>query len=306
MREHHPAVDQRSLRVLLTGASVGLGLAVTRQLLRTPHRLILTAREGSMGRFGEAGILESDSVRLRPLDVTDSRQRRQIIAEANHDWGGIDVLINNAGIAYRSVVEHVREADHLAQMEVNYSAPMELTRLVLPRMRAQRWGRILNVSSVGGMMAMPTMSVYSASKFALEGASEALWYEVRPWNVYVSLIEPGFIHSDAFEKVQWTGLSEKSKDALSDAYHNHYEHMQGFIDRMMRLSPATPESVARTVMRTIRAKRPGLRVPATIDAHLFGFLRRILPRKLYHFVLYQSLPHIRDWGPRAKLTPPGT
>jgi short-subunit dehydrogenase len=267
--------------------------------------LILTARESSMSRFAEANIHSSERVRLRELDVTNAKQRGQVIGEANAEWGGVDVLINNAGIAYRSVVEHVIESDHLAQMEVNYNAPMELTRMVLPRMRAQRWGRILNISSVGGMMAMPTMSAYSASKFALEGASESLWYEVRPWNVYVSLIEPGFIHSDAFEKVRWTGLSEASKTAFSDAYYNHYRYMEGFIERMMRLSRATDESVAKTVMKVIRAKRPGLRVPATIDAHLFGILRRVLPRRLYHFVLYRSLPNVRQWGPRAKLTPPG-
>jgi short-subunit dehydrogenase len=301
-----PVIDTSCLRILVTGASAGLGLALSQQLLATRHRLILTAREGSLGRFGEAGIVASERVWLRPLDVTDAKQRRAIVHEVNEGWGGIDVLINNAGIAFRSVVEHVTEADHLAQMEVNYNAPMELTRLVLPRMRAQRWGRILNVSSVGGMMAMPTMSVYSASKFALEGASEALWYEVRPWNIGVSLIEPGFIHSDAFEKVRWTGLSGASKDALSDAYHNHYVHMEGFINRMMRMSRATPESVARTVMRTIAAKRPRLRVSATLDAHVFAWLRRLLPRPLYHWALYRSLPRVRDWGSVPRLPPPGS
>ncbi len=95
--------------------------------------------------------------------------------------GGVDVLINNAGVAYRSVVEHVSERERLQQMGINFRAPMELTRLVLPYMRSRRAGRIINVSSMGGMMAMPTMAVYSASKFALEGATESLYYEVKPW-----------------------------------------------------------------------------------------------------------------------------
>jgi short-subunit dehydrogenase len=290
------AIDTACLRILITGASTGLGLALSQQLLATRHRLILTAREGSLARFAEAGVAASERVWLRALDVTSTQQRRAIVHEVNDAWGGVDVLINNAGIAFRSVVEHVSESDHLAQMEVNYNAPMELTRLVLPRMRAQRWGRILNVSSVGGMMAMPTMSVYSASKFALEGASEALWYEVRPWNIHVSLIEPGFIHSDAFEKVRWTGMSGASKDALFEPYHNHYFYMEGFLARMMRLSRATPHSVAKTVMSTIAAKRPRLRVSATLDAHVFAWLRRLLPRPLYHWVLYRSLPNVKQWG----------
>lgn len=298
------APDTSSLRILITGASTGIGLALAHDLLAGRHRLILTARESSLARFAEAGIAPSERVWLRALDVTSNEQRRAVVAEANARWGGIDVLVNNAGIAFRSVVEHVIEPDHLAQMDVNYNAPMELTRLVLPRMRAQRWGRILNVSSVGGMMAMPTMSVYSASKFALEGASEALWYEVRPWNIHVSLIEPGFIHSDAFEHVRWTGLSSASKEALSDPYHNHYFYMEGFLTRMMRLSRATPKSVARTVMRTIEAKRPRLRVSATLDAHVFAWLRRLLPRPLYHWALYRSLPRVREWGPAARTLPP--
>jgi len=238
--------------------------------------------------------------------VVDARQRRTVIGEANARWDGLDVLINNAGLSYRSVMEHVNDADRLAQMDINFLAPMELARLVLPRMRAQCWGRILNVSSVGGMMAMPTMSVYSASKFALEGASEALWYEVRPWNIRVSLIEPGFIHSDGFEKVRWTGLSEASKESFSDPYYNHYHFMEGFIERVMRLAPATSQSVARTVVRTIHKRRPPLRVPATLDAYLFVVLRRLLPQRLYHFVLYRLLPHVSEWGPRAQIHPPGT
>jgi short-subunit dehydrogenase len=227
------------------------------------------------------------------------------VGEANSHWGGIDVLINNAGVAYRSVFEHVTAADQHAQLEVNYNAPIELTRLVLPGMRAQRFGRVLNISSVGGMMALPTMSAYSASKFALEGASEALWYEVRPWNVRISLIQPGFIHSDAFEHVRWTGLSEASREAFSDPYFNHYKFMEGFIRQVMRWVPATPESVARTILRTIASKRPPLRVPATFDAHVFAWLRRLLPRGTYHRLLYAALPNVREWGPNARLSPPG-
>jgi short-subunit dehydrogenase len=300
-----PAPDTRSLRILLTGASAGLGLAIARRLLPTQHKLILTARERSLSRFDDAGIRESHRVWLRPLDVTDHKQRRAVVGEANAKWDGVDVLINNAGVSVRSVVEHISEADALSQMDVNFRSPMELTRLVLPRMRAQCFGRILNVSSVGGMMAMPTMSAYSASKFALEGASESLWYEVRPWNIRVSLIQPGFINSDGFEHVRWTGLSEASKEAFSDPYYAHYANMEGFIGKVMRLVPATPDSVARKVVRTLESRRPPLRVPATIDAHLFALLRRLVPRRVYHRLLYFMLPNVRQWGPGARILPPG-
>jgi len=284
--------------VLVTGASTGLGLAIARMLMERDYRVILTARPSSMHRFAELGIQEGPRVWLRPLDVTVPEQREAVIAEVEERWGGLDVLVNNAGVSVRSVVEHVTDEIRREQMSINFRSPMELTRLSLPGMRARRKGRIVNVSSVGGMMAMPTMAVYSASKFALEGACEALWYEVRPWNVRVSLVEPGFINSDGFEKVWTTPLAEAATADQRSPYHAHYVHMQGFIGRIMRRVPSTPERVAATVVRVIEHPDPPLRVPATIDAWMFAWLRRLLPRRIYHLVLYWSLPGVRRWGPR--------
>jgi NAD(P)-dependent dehydrogenase (short-subunit alcohol dehydrogenase family) len=285
------------LTVLITGASTGIGLALAQRLLGTTHhRLVLTARRTTLGRFASAGIVDSERVWLRPLDVTRDDERRAVVSEIVARWGGVDVLVNNAGVAYRSVLEHVTEADFLDQMEVNYVGPVELTRLVLPSMRAKRAGHIINVSSVGGMMAMPTMAIYSASKFALEGATEALYYEVRPWRIRVSLIEPGFVHSESFEHTRSTHDSEMSQADLCDAYHAHYVHMSPFIARLMRAARATPASIARKIVRTIERRRPPLRVPVTIDAWLFGWLRRYMPRPLYHALLYRMLPDISQWG----------
>lgn len=286
--------------VVITGASTGLGLATARRLLAADRwRLVLTARRSSLGRFAEAGIVESDFVHLRPLDVTVPDERAALVFEAERDWGGVDVLVNNAGVSVRSVVEHVTEADRMNQLDINFRSPMELTRLVLPGMRARRSGRILNVSSVGGMMAMPTMGVYSASKFALEGACEALWYEVRPWNIHVTLVEPGFINSDGFERVRWTHLGQVAAADPADPYHAHYREMSRFIERIMRFTVATPESVARRVERLILRRRPPLRAAVTPDAWAFSLLRRLLPRDPYHWLLYRMLPNIRAWGPAA-------
>ena len=260
------------------------------------ERLVLTARASSLPRFAEAGVEASERVWLRALDVNAADQREALIEEIEREWGGVDVLINNAGVMVRSVVEHVREADRLAQMGVNFRSPMELARLCLPSMRAKRRGRIINVSSVGGMMAMPTMGIYSASKFALEGGCEALWYEVRPWNIKVSLIEPGFIRSDAYQKVRLTELSAHSVEDMHDPYHAHYEHMSPFIGRVMRYTFATHERVARKIERTMRRRSPPLRVSGTFDAWMFSMMRRVLPRRLYHWLLYRSLPKVRTWG----------
>jgi short-subunit dehydrogenase len=287
--------DQRDT-LLLTGASTGLGLALARRLLGSSYRLVLTAREQSLERFAAAGIAESENVHLRPLDVADSEQRHRVVEEAADRWGGVDVLINNAGVAYRAVVEHFPDDPLFDQMLINFYGPMELIRLVLPRMREKRRGRILNVSSVGGMMAMPTMAPYSASKFALEGATEALWYEVRPWNIRVSLVEPGFIHSDSFRNTLYTDRSRRAMRDRANAYHAHYQHMDGMIARLMDITRSTPEAVARKIVRILSRRDPPLRIPATWDAHVFTLLRRVLPRGLYHRVLYSLLPKIGSWG----------
>lgn len=288
----------RKQTVLLTGASTGLGLAIAKELLaKTSHHLVLTARPESMLRFHNHGLTEGERVWLRALDVQVAAQREAVIAEVEAAFGAVDVLINNAGVSYRSVVEHVDSDEQEAQMGINYQAPMEMIRRVLPAMRAQRHGRILSVSSVGGMMAMPTMAIYSASKFALEGASEALWYEVRPWGIHVSLIQPGFIHSDGFTKVRMTRESQFSAEHPSDPYHQHYASMAPFIGKMMKNTPATPHSVARTVRKTIARKRPPLRVTATWDAWFFSLFRRWMPRFVYHRLLYWRLPRVKRWGP---------
>ncbi len=299
----HVERDAERSTVLLTGASTGLGLAVAKKLLSTNHQLILTARETSLPRFATEGIKESPRVAIRALDVTSNTERQRVIDEANQRWGGVDVLINNAGVAYRAVVEHFSDDGRWDQMNINFRAPMELIRLVLPGMRAKRAGRIINVSSVGGMMAMPTMALYSASKFALEGATEALWYEVRPWNIHVSLVQPGFIHSDSFLKTRYTEASRRGKEDVNNPYYAHYDTMARMIAKLMNRTKHTPDHVATVIVKTMHQRNPPLRVAGTWDANLFGMLRRIVPRRLYHQVLYKRLPEVKIWGSSCELPP---
>jgi len=287
--------------ILVTGASAGIGLELSRLLIAGPHRLVLTARAASLPRLAEAGIAPSERVLILPLDVTVDEERQAVIRAVEQRWGGVDVLVNNAGVSYRAVAEHVTEFERLAQLDVNFIGPMELVRLVLPHMREQRYGRIINVSSVGGMTAMPTMSIYSASKFALEGASEALWYEMRPFGVRVTLVRPGFINSDGFRKVRYTRQGRRALGDESDPYHAHYANMNELIEGLMTLTFYTPEDVAETVLEVIESKNPPLWVAGTLDAQLFDLLRRLLPAGLYHRLLYAGLPRIWRWGQRGDL-----
>lgn len=289
--------DCRRRVVLITGASTGLGLALVKELSKSNrYHVIATARQSSLHRFKNEGVFESQNLWIRPLDVLSQAERDLAIREANEKLGGIDVLVNNAGYCLRSVVEQVNETERLKQIDTNFRAPMSLIRGVLPHMRKKRAGHIINLSSVGGMMAMPTMSIYSASKFALEGATEALWYEVRPWKINVCLIQPGFINSDSFKNVKLTRESRKSIRDKNNPYYYHYKSMAPFIEKMMNLSPATPETIAKKIHKVIETKNPSLRIPVTVDAYLFGFLRKVLPRGLYHTLMYYSLPKVFRWG----------
>jgi NAD(P)-dependent dehydrogenase (short-subunit alcohol dehydrogenase family) len=290
-----PASGEPSV-VFLTGASAGLGLAIARELGSAGFRRVLGARRESLGRFAGAGIRDDDRTLLVELDVTDPDGRAAAVEAARRRFGRVDALVNNAGVAYRAVVEHWDDSAWDDIMAIDVRAPMELARLVLPEMRRRRSGRVINISSVGGMMAMPTMSLYSAAKFALEGATEALWYEVRPWGVHATLVEPGFIRSDSFQNTRFTRRSFAAAMDEDDAYHAHYLHMAAFIQRVMERTVATPETVARRVVGTLWREWPPLRVYATPDAHVFALLRRLLPRGLYHHVLYRSLPHVGLWG----------
>ena len=296
-------IKKQRKNILITGASVGLGLEVARLLIeKDEYNLFLTARASSLTRFIENGITPSKHIHLEALDVTDASMRLQLIQKINETAGGVDILINNAGFTFRSVLEDVSDNDQIQQMETNFRAPMQLIRLCLPYMRDKRAGQIINISSVGGMMAMPTMGIYSASKHALEGASESLWYEVRPWNIKVTLLSPGFINSKGFEKVRKTWMSNASMENSSSTYFEHYKNMEGFVERIMKKTPSTSYSVAKKVLKVIEAKNPPLRVTATWDALVFKLMKAVIPQRLYHAILYYSLPGIRKWGRRPKIT----
>lgn len=281
--------------ILLTGAASGIGRALAKRLQHSKYRVVVTARDQPKQRLQEHGIVETERFLIRELDVNVAEQRCKVVQEIERCWGGVDVLINNAGISFRSVVEHMSDEEEVRQLETNFLAPMALTRLVLPKMRENRRGKIINVSSVGGMMAMPTMSSYSASKFALEGASESLWYEMQPWGIYVTLVQPGFINSNAFRRVRWSEKSEAAAESGGD-YAEYYKQMSQFVEKLMTSSWATSDSVAKKITKVIEMKHPPLRISATPDAGIFFALRRLLPRRLYHAVLYRSLPGVNKWG----------
>lgn len=290
--------------VLVTGCSSGIGLALADLLhSEVDYRVVVTARASSIGIL-KGRFEESDRFWIRPLDVTSESERNALIQEISSSWGGVSLLVNNAGVSYRAVVEHMSVTEEQHQMNVNYFGPVALIRAVLPFMREMGRGKIINVSSVSGMLAMPTMGSYSASKYALEGLSEALWYEVRPLGINVSLIQPGFVRSKSFLNVVYSARSGP-EHGIEGLYADYYLHMTPFIERLMNLSLTTPAAVAKKILKTMKRKNPPLWIPATVDALIFYYLRRFVPRKILLELLFATLPRVRLWAKKYTHRRPG-
>lgn len=283
--------------LLLTGASTGLGLALAKQLItEKKYTLVLSSKKSSLPRFLENHIHNTEDVWLRELNVIDHRQISQLTREINDQLGGIDILINNAGIAESSSVEDSEDSYRQQQLDVNYLGPFEIISQVLQSMRAKKSGHIINISSAGGFMAMPTMSSYSASKFALEGATESLWYEMKPWGISISLVVPGFIHSNSYLNTRNTAKSILAQSNQESAYFEHYAGMTSLISKSMGFSNSTNEIIAAKISSLLRERNPPLRVHVTFDAWLFFWLRKLCPPNFYHYLMYSLLPNVKHWG----------
>jgi NAD(P)-dependent dehydrogenase (short-subunit alcohol dehydrogenase family) len=181
----------------VTGASRGLGAAIVRAVLDAGDRVVATARDRAalVQTFGP----DSDRLRSVSLDVTDPAAARTAVEAALAAFGRIDVLVNNAGYGHLSLFEESTAQDARTQYDTNVFGLMHVTRAVLPTMRAQRSGRVFNVSSVGGIVGGASGTLYCASKFAVEGFSESLAAEVAGFGIQVTVVEPGFFRTDFLE-----------------------------------------------------------------------------------------------------------
>ena len=194
---------------LITGCSTGLGRALAERVLAQGLRAIVTARDTSK----VADIVDgaADRAMSLALDVTNAEQVATVVAKANERFGRIDVLVNNAGYGYQSTIEEGEEAEIRAQFETNVFGLFAITQAVLPIMRAQRGGNIINVTSVAGLIGFPGSGYYAASKHAIEGWSDALRAEVEPLGVGVTCVEPGPFRTD------WAGRSlRQTANKISD------------------------------------------------------------------------------------------
>jgi NAD(P)-dependent dehydrogenase (short-subunit alcohol dehydrogenase family) len=174
---------------LITGASSGLGQALASAVLQHGHRAVLTARNTASMETLASGY--SAAALVAALDITNPAQIADVVGKAEAHFGSIDILVNNAGVGYLAAVEEGDDDDIRWQFETNFFGPAALIRSVLPKMRERKHGTIVNISSVAGFIGHAGMGYYAASKFALEGLTEALWQEVGPLGLKVLLVEPG-------------------------------------------------------------------------------------------------------------------
>jgi len=288
-QQHRSSAEFKNQVVLITGASRGLGLALAIALARKGATVIATARPESVERLH----WEEDSAITRlihhPMDIADPESVHRTVGMIEQRYGGIDILINNAAITIRSLISDLADEEIERQLTVNFEGPLRLIRAVLPLMQARRRGRILNISSVGGMMAMPAMGMYSATTFATEGLTESLWYECRPYGIHVTLIEPGFTLTGGLRHVSFSEAALHKMKARGEEG-AVYEAFEKFVRTLYRRFGTRKSVVVRTALKALRAPRPKLRYPATADAWFFFWLRRLLPRRLYHLILFRGLP----------------
>jgi NAD(P)-dependent dehydrogenase (short-subunit alcohol dehydrogenase family) len=238
----------------VTGASRGLGLAVAEAALARGDLVAAAVRdtvaiEPLVAQFGD---------RLLPLqvDVTDRPGVAAAVSRARETFQRLDVVVNNAGSAVLGAVEEASEEEARAQLETNFFGALWVTQAALPHLRAQRGGHVVQISSVGGVAGFPMVGLYNASKFALEGLSEALAQEVAEFGIKVTLVEPGALRTD------WPQAS-LSLAAPVDAYANaRAERLEAMADEYEGRQPGDPRRVAAAILELVDAPRPPLRLLA--------------------------------------------
>lgn len=241
---------QHSLTWLITGCSTGFGRELARAVIARGYRVVVTARDPRQVEDIVAG--HRDRAFALRLDVTDPVQVAEAVRHAEEHFGGIDVLVNNAGIGYFAAVEEGDEAEVRRMFEINVFGLTRMTRAVLPGMRKRRTGHIVNISSIAGLTAYPSLGDYCATKFAVEGLSECLALEVAPLGIRVTLIEPSGFRTD------WAGRSaNETRTEIAD-----YDATAGATRRALRdlsgKQPGDPVRAADAIIRAVESPAPPL------------------------------------------------
>jgi NAD(P)-dependent dehydrogenase (short-subunit alcohol dehydrogenase family) len=283
-------MSEISKAVLITGCSTGIGRATAERLAAAGLTVYASAR-----RPESIEDLKERGCRTLSLDVTDEGSMRAAVAAVEDAEGAVGTLVNNAGYSQSGAVESVSLEDARRQFETNVFGLLRMCQLVLPGMRRQRHGRIVNLSSMGGKLTFPGGGIYHATKHAVEAISDAMRFEVRGFGVDVVVVEPGLIRTDFAETAVGSITAGTEQDGPYAAFNSAVAAAtagayQGPLGRL----GGGPEVVARTIERAISAKRPRTRYPVTASARLLLAQRALLPDRLWDAAVGTSFPRPGD------------
>jgi NAD(P)-dependent dehydrogenase (short-subunit alcohol dehydrogenase family) len=277
--------------ILVTGASSGIGEATTRQLRADGHIVYAAAR-----RVERMANLVHDGIRVIPMDVTDDASIVAGVERIAHEAGRIDTLVNNAGYGSYGALEDVPLPEGRAQFDVNLFGLARLTQLVLPYMRRQGSGRIVNVSSMGGKIYEPLGGWYHATKFAVEGLSDSLRLELKPFGIDVVIIEPGGI------RTEWSAIAIQKllETSGATAYASQAERLARVLGNDRLLSD--PEVVARAISAAVAARRPKTRYVVGSGARPLLAARRLLSDRMFDRLITMAFTRIAGHAPAPDAT----
>lgn len=265
---------------LVTGGSSGIGESTARALLAKGFTVYAVAR-----RVDRMAALSSEGVHTFAMDVTDDDSMVAGVQRVFDEQGRLDVLVNNAGYGSYGAVEDVPIDEARRQFEVNVFGLARLVQLVTPHMRAQGSGRIINLSSIGGKFYEPFGAWYHATKFAVEGFSDSLRMELRPFGIKVVLIEPGPIRTE-WNEIARDSLLERSGDGAYASYARRAHDVMERFDEPERAS--TPEEVADKIVKAATVRRPAARYPVGRGARVITTSRDLLPDRVFDEVVSRT------------------
>lgn len=277
---------QRQRIALVTGTSSGFGLLIAVLLAEKGITVMATMRDLTrnieLKRIAEQkGI--TDRIHYLQLDVTDPLSIQVAVTSIQQQYGSIDILVNNAGYAVGGFIEHVPMETWRAQLETNVFGLIAVTQTVLPIMREQKHGYIINMSSVSGLSAFPGYAPYATSKFAIEGFSESLRHEMAEFNIKVVLVEPGSYRTSIWEK----GLAD-IHTAPQSPYQSRLEAVLGY-SRKSAASAPDPQQVADLVGKIVDKRSPKLRYAIGEGSHIMIWARKLLPWRVLEWVIGRAL-----------------
>jgi NADP-dependent 3-hydroxy acid dehydrogenase YdfG len=279
-------VTEASKAALITGCSSGIGHATAVRLVNEGWKVYATAR-----RSEAIADLAEQGCETLALDVTDEASMSAAVATVTEREGAVGVLVNNAGYSQSGAVESIALDQIRRQFETNVFGLIRMCQLVLPGMRDQGYGKIVNIGSMGGKLTFPGGGIYHATKYSVEALSDALRFEVRGFGVDVILIEPGLIITKFGEVAAASVHDDQHAAGPYDVFNRKVAKLteNAYKGPMSKLG-AGPEAVAKTIAGALKSGRPRARYPVTPSAHLLINQRRFVPDRLWDLMMRTQYP----------------